>query len=264
MVASVGAKCLQNVKILNYTSTTVTLDWDYTCSDHEVLLYRIDYNHKSYKACSDGRRDFDKPTGFGTAEVDSHPVKIKNLNPYSEYSFEVRVILQKGRPESDTIVGTTDYSIPKARAQPSTTDYSFRNTDSKLVFNWSPPLKSSECELFNAPLGKFVYIVQGIDPWNKDFCRDDILPMTKTLVEVDKLEAFSSYIFLLYIANEANEYDENVYLKLEGQTLPTTPDPPIQLRAHSSDAGALHISWVPASPRKGAKPGELFPWSRIY
>jgi hypothetical protein len=117
---------------------------------------------------------------------------------------------------------------------------------------------SSECELFNAPLGMFVYIVTGIDKWNRKFRLEDTLLMTETKVEIDKLEAFSNYMFLLYIANDAGEYDENVYLKLEGQTLPTTPDPPTQLQAHSSDAGALHLSWLPASPSKGESTRNIY------
>ena len=247
--------CLQDLRVLNASATTVSLAWDYRCQD-EVEKFKVDYNHKRFHACQDKRKDRKKPHGFGTVEMEpgQHAVVIRDLHPYSDYKFQVRVILasREGRPETGTVVGSTLFSIPTVKARPSTVDYSFRNTATKLVFNWSPPLASTQCNLFNAELGQFVYRVKGTNPWSRNLFREDSVALTDTLAEVTGLQPFSDYMFLLYLTNTAGEYDEDYYLKLEGRTLPSVPDPPVGLAtADKPDPGTIHMHWRPQYPHKG-------------
>ena len=252
-LVQVRSKCLDGFSVSNYSSTTVSLSWEYSCSADDIETYKVDYVHKNYKSCSDGRRDKSKPSGFGTVEVLEPRVVIQNLHPYSEYSFEVRVIIKgrNGRPESKTVLASTDYSIPKVKAQPSSLDYSYRNTDTKLVFNWSPPLQSTQCNLYYSELGSFLYQVQGTSEWNRRYFKEDSLEISETLVEIDGLEPYSDYLFLLFISNTENEYDEDVYLRLEGRTLSSEPDPPERLVAEPSDEGTIYFRWRPRNPKKG-------------
>lgn len=248
------SQCLENFEIESSTSTTVSLTWGLSCDPETIDKYKIDYKHRNYLACQDKRKDRHKPRGFGVVEVSTFPARIENLHPYSEYSFEVRVILKSknGRkPETQKVVGRTEYSVPTARAQHSSIDYTYKNTPEKLVFNWSPPLAGSQCTLFNSELGYFVYRVKGTNEWNRDYDQENNVSLTTTLVELAGLQPFSDYMFLLYVSNEAGEYDEDEYLKLEGRTLPTEPDPPAQLRASRSDPGTIHLLWTPAYPHKG-------------
>ena len=252
-LVQVRSKCLDEFSVSNYSSTTVSLSWEYSCSADDIETYKVDYVHKNYKSCSDGRRDKSKPSGFGTVEVLEPRVVIQNLHPYSEYSFEVRVIIKgrNGRPESKTVLASTDYSIPKVKAQPSSLDYSYKNTDTKLVFNWSPPLESTQCNLYYSELGSFLYQVQGTSEWNRRYFKEDSLEISETLVEIDGLEPYSDYLFLLFISNTENEYDEDVYLRLEGRTLSSEPDPPERLVAEPSDEGTIYFRWRPRNPKKG-------------
>jgi len=252
-VISAYSQCLENVEIESSTSTTASLTWNYICDTDTIDKYKIDYKHRNFLACQDKRKDRNKPRGFGVVEVSTFPAYIENLHPFSEYSFEVRVILKSknGKPETHKVVGRTDYSVPAARAQPSSIDYTYKNTADKLVFNWSPPLSSSQCTLFNSELGYFVYRVKGTNKWNRDYDKERNVSMTTTLVELAGLHPFSDYMFLLYVSNAAGEYDEDEYLKLEGKTLPTVPDPPAQLKASRSDPGTIHLLWTPAYPHKG-------------
>ena len=245
--------CLEDFFVSNYSSTTVSLSWEYSCAKNDVETFKVHYVHKNFKSCSDGRWDKTKPSGFGTVEVLEPYVVIQNLHPYSEYSFEVKVIVKgrNGRLESKTVLASTDYSIPKVQAQPSSIDYSYKNTESKLVFNWSPPLEFTQCNLFYSKLGSFLYQVQGTSEWNRRFFKEDSLNISETLVEIDGLEPYSEYLFLLFISNSENEYDEDSYLRLEGRTLPAEPDPPERLKAEPSDEGTIFLRWRPRNPKKG-------------
>ena len=252
--------CVHNSDIkVETTSTKIKLSWINVCDDSQIQKYKIHYNHNGYLACNDGRKDLEKPAGFGTIETRETEVWIEDLHPYSNYSIDLTVLRnplpesgkRRIRPDRYSVEATTEFSIPKAKAQPSPIDYSYKNTATKLVFNWSPPLLSSQCDLFYSQLGSYVYILRGIDPWNREDFREDILDTTQTQVEISDLKPYSNYIFFLYLANDAKEYDSDVYLKLEGMTLPTQPQPPEFKTVESVGDKTVHLEWMPASPPTG-------------
>ena len=235
LLAGAHGKCIKNIKISSFTDTTISLSWDYSCDIDKVDIFKVDYKHLKYKACDDDKRDFKRPSGFGNIEVSVNQAVIENLHPYSDYSFEVRVITKdrsRRKPETVSITGSTHWSIPIAKAKISSLDYTFKNTAHTLWFNWSPPSPKTECSLYRSQLGSYVYIVRGVSDWNRDYVFEDSVKITESLVNVTGLQPYSHYIFMLYISNEAGEYDEDVYLKLEGRTLPTVPQPPNQLAAN--------------------------------
>lgn len=266
LAVAVNGECLRDLRVLNVSSTSVELAWDYDCDLGKVEVFKIDYVHKAYKACKDERRDRTKPSGFGTVEVTDQPAIVPNLNPYSEYSFEVRVILRvkAGRPESGVVRATTLFSAPRVRAQTSDLDYSYKNTETSLVFNWSPPLQATECDKFFSDLGWFIYKLAGTNPWNKNDWFDGELELTETILKQDGLQPYSDYIFLLFVTNTAKEYNETQYLKLEGRTLPSVPDPPEQILAEPSGHETIHVRWNPRIPKKGKLPGADFSLQLFY
>lgn len=239
------------------TSTKIIIDWINTCDEEDIDKYKIHFNHDGYIACTDGRKDVKRPSGFGTVETDKPEVRIENLHPFSNYTVKLTLLKKsisgqrRQRPEQHQIFASTEFSIPKAKAQLSTVDYSHRNTDTKLVFNWSPPLKYKECDKFYSHLSEFVYKLQGIDPWNRQQIKEAEVPLTKTYVEIPDLMPYSNYIFFLYITNTANEFDEDVYLKLEGKTLASKPEPPELKTVESISEKTVHLEWMPAYPPTG-------------
>ena len=233
LVLGVQSECISNLKVSNFSATKISLSWDYDCDESNVDLYKVDYVHNHFKACTDKLKDNDRPSGFGNIEVSQSEAVIDNLHPYSDYTLTVRVITKRraGRPETASITGSTDWSIPVVRAKHSSVDYSYKNTATSLWFNWSPPSSKSKCSLYRSKLGSFVYVVKGLSAWNTDFVYEDFVDISESLVQVSGLKPHSDYIFFLYISNDAGEYDEDVYLKLEGRTLPAVPQPPHQLAA---------------------------------
>ena len=245
--------CISDFSVESTTSTKVKLIWDSVCDD--VRTYKVHYSHTGYEACTDGRKDNKRGAGFGTLETTESQVLIEDLHSFSNYTIELTVLLaenkRRGRPEKHFVKATTKFSIPKAKATTSPIDYSYKNTDTKLVFNWGPPLKASQCQLFKSHLGSYVYIWKGMDPWNRDKSDEQILDLSQTSAEIHGLEPYSNYMFFLYITNTDNEYDEDVYLKLEGRTLATKPDPPVLKTVVSEGENIVHLEWLPAYPRKG-------------
>lgn len=239
------------------TATKVKLTWINVCDVDEIDMYKVHYTHDAYQACHDGRKDPDSPSGFGTIETTSPEALIENLHPFSKYSIQLTVLKKsvsgkkRIRPERHSIAASTEFSIPKAKAQLSTLDYSYKNTATKLTFNWSPPLLSSQCDKFYSHLGSYVYVLRGIDPWSREDVRKGVLDTTQTLVEVTDLKPYSNYIFFLYLTNTANEYDSDVYLKLEEMTLAAKPQPPELKAVESVGEKTVHLEWMPASPPKG-------------
>ena len=248
--------CLQNLVVHRATSTTAQLSWEFKCASADLQLYKVHFSHLRYLSCPDGRKDTSRPSGFGTMEVTEESVRLKDLHPHSEYNVEVRAILRPagsgGRPESLQTVFTTEYSLPKVRPAESSVDYTHRWTANRLVFNWSPPLAASLCDDFNADLGFYFYRMRGLSPWNLAYERVDNLTLAETLLTVADLLPYSDYVLFVYVTNTEGEYDEEMYVKLEGRTLAAPPHPPRNLLLlPSSHQGALHLHWKSPYPPTG-------------
>ncbi len=83
--------CVHNSDIkVETTSTKIRLSWINVCDDSQIEKYKIHYSHAGYLACNDGRKDREKPAGFGTIETRETEVWIEYLHPYSNYSIEFK------------------------------------------------------------------------------------------------------------------------------------------------------------------------------
>ena len=250
--------CLKNLVVHKATSTTAQLSWEFTCARTDLKLFKVHYNQLRYLSCPDGRKDLTKPSGFGTVESTEQRVLLTNLHPYSEYSVELRAILRPGpggpggRPEILKTTLRTEYSLPRVRPAESSLDYRHLWTPTKVVFNWSPPLAASLCDDFNADLGYYFYKARGVSAWNSDYEKEDNLSLSDTKVTLTDLLPYSEYILLVFVTNTAGEFDEDVYMKLEGRTLAAPPHPPRQLvLLPSSHQETLHLHWRSPFPPTG-------------
>jgi hypothetical protein len=248
--------CLQNLAVNSATSTTANLSWEFRCERTNLKLYKVHYSHERYMSCPDGRKDLSRPSGFGTVESPSEHIVLKDLHPYSEYSVELRAILRTatggGRPETLKTSLRTEYSLPRVRPAESSLDNTLKWTATELVFNWSPPLAASLCDDFNSDLGYYFYKVGGVSPWNRHYQKEDNLSLTDTMLTLTDLTPYSEYVLFVYVTNTAGEFDEDVYMKLEGQTLPGPPRPPRDLLLlPSSHQGTLHLQWRAPYPPTG-------------
>ena len=248
-------ECLKNLEILELSGSEAHLSWTYSCVNQNIKKYKVHFTHKRFLACPDDRRDDGRPSGIGTVEVeDKTRVIIHNLHAYSEYEFEVvAVFSNSNKPEILKVISNTLEGNPEVRALKSSNDYySYKDTSSKVVFDWSKP-KQSQCELYNSDLGGWEYKVEGLDQWNKQFMINGRLDISQTKLEVDSLLPYSRYMLQLYTANTAGLYDENVVLKIPKSTKQSTPVPPTHLQTfqHSPGPGSVVLLWTDAFPPTG-------------
>ena len=47
--------CLKNLRVDNSSDTSIILKWDYTCSGHDSILFKVYWEHKNWQACKHGR-----------------------------------------------------------------------------------------------------------------------------------------------------------------------------------------------------------------
>jgi hypothetical protein len=158
--------------------------------------------------------------------------------------------------------------LPRVRPAESSLDYRHLWTSTKVVFNWSPPLAASLCDDFNADLGYYFYKARGVSAWNSDYAKEDNLSLSDTKVTLTDLLPYSEYILLVFVTNTAGEFDEDVYMKLEGRTLAAPPHPPRQLvLLPSSHQETLHLHWRSPFPPTGqlcqTLDGELLYFAKI-
>ena len=50
-----SSDCLKNLRVDNSSDTSIILKWDYTCSGHDSILFKVYWEHKSWQACKHGR-----------------------------------------------------------------------------------------------------------------------------------------------------------------------------------------------------------------
>jgi len=210
----------------------------------------VHFTHTKYLACADDSRDGSRPSGIGTEEVEDTRVIIHNLHPHSEYEFEVvAVTTNSEKPEFLKTVADTLEAAPEVRALPRQSADS--STHIKMaVFDWTRPAES-QCSLYNSHLGGWAYKVVGMDDWNKQFMMQGNLPISQTHLEVENLAPYSQYLLLLYTANQAGLYDENVVLKIPVTTAQSNPAAPSQLQAVQASPGSVMLNWETVFPPLG-------------
>ena len=240
--------CLDNIEIVEISSTEAQLSWTYSCSKQSIEKYKIHFTHIKFLACPDERKDISRPSGIGTVEVEDTRVIMHNLHAYSEYEFEVVAVpTNSDKPEILKVIGETEEGVQEVKAlRKSSDDY----YSSKAVFHWNMP-SVSKCVLYNSDLGGWVYKVEGLDEWNKEFTEEGKLSISQTKLEVDNLTPFSRYMLQLYTANQAGQYDENVVLKIPGNTEYARPAPPTHLQALQNTPGSVILSWRNVFPPTG-------------
>ena len=244
------SRCLDSVEIVEISGSEAQLSWTYSCDKGSLDRYKVHFTHNKYLACADGSRDDSRPSGIGTEEVEDTRVIIHNLHPHSEYEFEVvAVTTNSEKPEFLKTVADTLEAAPEVRALPRQSADS--STHSKMaVFDWTRPAES-QCSLYNSHLGGWAYKVVGMDDWNKQFMIQGNLPISQTHLEVENLAPYSHYLLLLYTANQAGLYDENVVLKIPVTTAQSSPAAPSQLQAVQASPGSVMLNWETVFPPLG-------------
>ena len=53
--SGVLSECLTNLRVDNSSDKSIILKWDYTCSGHDSILFKVYYKHKNWQACNHGQ-----------------------------------------------------------------------------------------------------------------------------------------------------------------------------------------------------------------
>ena len=257
-------KCVYNLKTSQTTSTSISLAWDYECSQKNVTLV-LGYQHVKFLACDRLLRDTrDWSPGPGQGQVvftsangssgsqHQQPVVIKNLHPFSLYSLSLSLShADSGRDETSSVDAETRDSLPQVAPSNSSISYDYQTTSDYVKFVWRNPLWS-DCRRYNSHLAGYHFTLLGTDEWSRHIRREgNIDNIRRTKMEFSDLAPFSTYYLFLYVTRDGGEYNHEVYLRLEKTTLPGIPHTPRQLRVKSAYAGAFHLVWKPPYPPTG-------------
>lgn len=267
----VGGSCLKSLQVYNSTATSITVQWNYFCTQSvNHVLYKVYYEHVEWKACSTNRHDSSRGKGRGNREVyDITSVTLTNLHPYSVYKLTVKALpeyntIPAGRPpipdEEDKIAETVQ-GVPEVRPVPSSIPISVESDN--IRFYWRPP-PATECEKFNSKLDGFSYILKGIDVWNVGESHEGTTADTSMLFR--GLKPYSDYILFVYSANEEGTYNDNFPFKIPAETAASeVAEVPRNLKAYSQVDGETyqhHVTWLPPYPPTGILGHYNLRWKR--
>ena len=278
----------RQLRIENITSSTFILTWKskHFCTDDDIRLlepFEVEVKHKGYRAC-----EFTKNSSAisDTANNDSFKITLdesmyqqkyiifgdkKELHPFSKYEVEIRSITTRFTKifEVATKAGYPD-NVPRM----STTNKNSA-TSTSIQFVWEAS-DEKHCKLQNGIFEDYRVELWGLDKWVKpiktNVINGDHYLETKN-VEVGfyyapNLKPFSRYQLRVFNRNIKEDnpssvdtpelYNHAKYLKINIQTLPSEPKPPIELQGTSLDAGnkgnsfsSVHLRWVPSYPPTG-------------
>merc|ERR1712179_52803 len=238
--------CPHNIEVaelpgfLHSNTTSVRASWDNECQEDKVV--KLIVRHMQYLSCEEGRRDYSDKEVVVTGNL----VIIEHLHPYSSYNISLDT---GGGVDSVTI--DTRAGVPQLVARRSKIDYSIKDTDTALYYNWGPPATVSQCDKYQSIPGCYHYTVRGVDRWTSDYTASGQVPYNQTGVHLTDLHPASTYVLFVYIANNAGQFSRDMFLKLTKKTAPGIPPPPSNLKVYRMEDDYHHLSWAQPYPPTG-------------
>jgi len=218
------AKCLNGLTAKSKSPTEVQVSWSYSCSLDKLEKVKVYYYHDGFLACSSGRKDGTRPSGFGHIKVFasnfSEVVTLTGLHPASRYMIDATDIrLDETHQSKEYIEVETKEGLPQVKAtRRRTLQGNHQPTETSLFWDWGPPLPSL-CNESQALPDHYRWHLRSLD-------RDEpgqagIVPLSQTSLHLTELTPDSRYELTVNLANRAGEWDERRGLRLPQSTLPS-------------------------------------------
>jgi len=242
----VASTCLTNIEVvelpgfLHSNTTSVRASWDNECQEDKVV--KLIVRHMQYLSCEEGRRDYSDREVVVTGNL----VIVENLQPFSSYGISLAT-----GGDLDSVAIATRAGVPQLIARKSMIDYSIKDTDTALYFNWGPPATASQCDKYQSIPGFYYYTVRGLDRWTSDYIASGEVPYNQTGVHLTSLHPASTYVLFVYITNSAGQYSRDKFLKLTKKTAPGPPLSPYDLKVCRMKEDYHHLSWAQPYPPTG-------------
>jgi len=224
LTTSWAKNCLNGLSAKSESPTEVKVSWRYSCSLDKLEKVKVYYYHDGFLACSNGRKDGTRPSGFGHIKVFasnfSEEVTLAGLHPTSRYIIEATDIRLDGDRQSKKEYAevNTKEGLPQAKAtRRSTLKGRHQPTDTSLYWDWGPP-KPSLCNESQARPDHYRWHLRSLD--RDEHGQEGTLPLSQTSLHLTELSQDSRYELTINLANRAGEWDERRGLRLPQSTLP--------------------------------------------
>jgi len=247
---------LQNLQgDMEDTSAIVTWEKSSDCEHGNIKRYEIQWHHKKYKACTDGRGN---ETLSGVKDdLIGNRAEISGLQPYSIYDFTIKATTRDGTtipPLSSHPPLQTRMAAPKNQPQDKRQNNPQKTT---IFFYWQDP---SDCELQNGKREKYKVKLRGMDKWDFGFKllaeNSEVDYSVANSYLAHKLKPYTRYLLEVYNMNFDTQYNrsfvnEHEPLEIQERTLPDRPMAPVNISSSSSTNTSIFLSWSPSYPPTG-------------
>ncbi|KFD70875.1 hypothetical protein M514_01174 [Trichuris suis] len=214
-----------NVNIVGQTSRSVTLKWDRVSSsaDYTVLYYLVEYRPKY----SDGS-EFMELKAINETEV-----SVENLEPFTQYEFQVKTVTPVGRSQpSRPVEATTSEEVPQN--QPKNV-HSRAVSPTSIMVQWEPPEKANGVILGYAVF----YTSRPAEPFN--------MWLTKEVIGNDRLTVISglqqNVVYTVRVQARNSVGYGPISEPVSVLTQPGIPGQPQNVKATAIGAKRMLLTW---------------------
>ncbi len=176
--------------------------------------------------------------------------RLTELHPFSEYTVDLWALLDDNKVVKKSLDFITPSAVPGSSPEP--VEEGSKSTSSyiqALKFFWREP---SDCFSRNGRAAGYRVELFGVDKWvhaDKPIKIDGVREGVNSFY-AQGLMSFTTYRLDVYAKNEGGIWNPAKALQLTARTLPTTPEPPVDIRV-SPGATSVHVHWIEHYPPTG-------------
>ena len=226
-VFAVQTICFKNIKVKEKYATTLTLTWEFSCSNISINAYKIYYQHEDWLACPDKKSDTRntiQKSGLFVVTNETNTVMLNTLHPYSEYKVTIKAVTSNfveryndsnpiNRMEAVRYFNTSQF-FPGVHPELLRHDDVNEDNDT-ILFTWSPP-SFLKCSNFNGKIIGYQYEFKFADGCNLE--KEESGGMGDPIYEFFKDDPIVNYTLLVYAENELGEINTQLPLIINGSS----------------------------------------------
>ena len=220
-------KCLQDLALERKLATSLSLTWEYLCSNISISAYKIYYKHDDWLACPDKKTESNnvqQKSGLFVVSNETRTVTLSPLHPYSKYEVTIKAISSNSlemsnesnrinRMEISAFFNTSQF-FPSVRPESLTRNFVNEDNDT-ILFTWSSP-SFVKCNHFNGKIIGYQYTFTFTDGCNLE--KEETGGTGDPIYEFYKDSPIINYTLSIYAQNELGMINTKLPLIINGSS----------------------------------------------